>query len=193
MQQQEAHSVVTALTNGKASRINVPVLEAVLANIKSTTFATLVQSSQVKIAKKHGQEIYKITQQQITLNNGKSSLYVNAVNRECEVEHAPIPSKYDSVNGSYSLCTLKSDPSKQYIQALINKCNSSIYYCMKTQQIVDKTHVAQYLGPKAAELLLNPPKKTEVKHAGIEHSVQFRVFALVNIYSLNINKQKLLK
>lgn len=189
-----AKNIVSQLSN---NTIQTQAIIDALANIKSTTFATLTQASQVKTAAKHkDQNIYKITVQNVTLCNSNSSLYNNAVTREVvATEQADaftaIPSNYDMINESYSVVSLKSNPSKHYLRAIVIRCLEVVYYCANTDRVLSKEEVAEYLTASAREQLLNPPAKTVVKHSNIEHSVTVRTFAIENIHSININKQSL--
>jgi hypothetical protein len=189
-----AQNIVTALSNNS---IETQAIIDALANVTSTTFATLTQASRVKTAAKHNnQNIYKITVQNVTLCNSTSSLYNNAVTREVvATEQAQaftaMPSNYDMIDGSYSVVSLKSNPAKHYLRAIVNKCLEVVYYCANTNRVLTKEEVAEYLTASAAKQLLAPATKTVVQHANIEHTVTVRTFAIENIYSINLNKQAL--
>lgn len=189
-----ANQIITALQNDN-SNINLETITDALKNVASTTFATLTQASKISTAAKHNnQALYKITRQNVILNNGESSLYENKVKRDVQEAFKAIASHYEAVNGSYSVCALKSDTNKHYLRAIVNKALEVIYYDFINDQIVDKEFIAQYLAPAAAKKLLAPKKPTFIKHANIEltENIIIRNFSLKNIYSININKKSLI-
>jgi hypothetical protein len=192
-----APQIVTDLQT-ETSLINVASIQEALQNVASTTFATLTQASPIKTALKLNQNFFKITVQNVVLNNGGSSLYTNAVNKELnasqeDVQEAfkALASHYEQVNGSYSVCALKSDTSKHYLRAVVNKALEVIFFDANKMEVVTREHVASFLAPAASKKLLETKKTTYVQHSDISHKVIVRTFALKNIHSLNINKQKL--
>jgi hypothetical protein len=186
-----AQQIVNTVTD-TTSTITASQIVQALRTVKGATFATLTQASQVKTAAAHrSQNIYKITVQNVTLCNSDASLYSNAVARETEQAFTAMPSNYDMINNSYSVCSLKSNPAKHYLRAIVNKCLQVAYYCANTNAIVSKADVAPYLTNSAREQLLNPSTSTHVAHADVVHTVTARTFALQNIYSINVNKQSL--
>lgn len=193
--QAQAQNIVNTVTNNNT--VTAAQIAHAMQNVKSTTFATVTQCSKVKTAAKHSaQNIFKITIQNLTLCNSASSIYSNSVNKHVQATQqaqafTALASNYVMLNNSYSLCALKSNTSKHYLRAIVNKCLTSVYYCANTQQFLTKQQVAQYLTASAANKLLNTQQQTTVKHANITHNVTVRTFALQNIYSLNINKQQL--
>ena len=173
------------------SKITVDAIAKALGNIKSTSFVVLTQMSEVKIAKKHSQNIVKLTRQSLTVNVGKTSLYVNAISKELGEQYQPLPSHYQAIDDSYSLCELISDPSRKYIRASVNQCYDSEYFDINTGEYITKERVAQYLAPAAREKLLNPTKSTYVKHADISHNNIHRNFLLSGIHTISLNNQTL--
>ncbi len=200
MQNNQARDIVNTLLATQAdqsSNITAETLAAALSTVRSTTFATLTQASTVKTAAKHSdQRIYKITVQNVTVCNSASSLYNNAVTREAQATEqaqafTSLPSNYDMIDNSYSIVSLKSQPSKQYLRAIVNRAIQSVFYCANTDRMLSKEQVAEYLTKSAADKLLNPAASTHVQHADVTHTVTARTFALHNIYSINVNKQTL--
>lgn len=183
----QAQNIVSTLAH---SHVTLDQIQQALSTVNSTTFATLTQASQVKTAAAHrDQRIFKITVQNVTLCNSDASLYNRAVTREAQrTEQADaftsMPSNYDAINGSYSVVSLKSNPDKHYLRAIVNRAIESVYYCAKQQ-------VAEYLTKSAREQLLNPSTSTHVQHADVTHTVTARTFALQNIYSINVNREQL--
>ena len=185
-----AKQIITDLQKPN-SKITSEKLEKVLGNIKSTSFATVTQASLVKLAKKHNQHIVKLTRQSLTINCGPSSLYVNAVSKEQGEQYQPLPSHYQAINDSYSLCELKSDPARKYIRASVNQCYDVKYYDVNAGKYITKEKVAAFLSPSARENLLNPSKETHVKHSDTTHHNTHRNFALTNIHSIALNNTTL--
>lgn len=190
-----AQNIVNTLNAKQAantSGINVANIINALANIKSTTFATLTQASKVKTAAKHNaQNIFKITVQNVTLCNSNASIYSNAVSKQTQDTFTALPSNYEMIDNSYSVCALKSNTSKHYLRAIVNRALQVVYYCANTNTVLSKEQVAEYLTKSAADKLLNPVASTHVQHADVTHTVTARTFALQNIYSINVNKQTL--
>ena len=177
------------------SNINVVSIMQALKDVKSTTFATLTQASEIGLAAAHKatQSLFKVTVQNVVLNNSPASLYNNAVNKEVnDLEEAfqGLASHYEQINDSYSVCALKSDTNKHYLRAIVNTAKV-IYFDANTQQEITKEHVAQFLAPAAAKKLLAPSKVNVIKHADISHTVTVRNFALKNIHSINLTKNQL--
>lgn len=177
------------------SKIDVVSIINALNGVEATTFATLTQASRVALAAKNDHKnFYKITVQNVTLCNSSAGMYVNKVNRENlegVKDFEALPSNYVMIGDSYSVCALKSDTSKHYLRAIVNKCIESVYIDMDRGVLISKEEVAKYCTLSAAEKILNPSSETHVKHANVTHSVIVRTFALKNIYSINVNKQAL--
>lgn len=195
-----AQTIVNTLNAKQAnntSNINLATVTNALSSIKSTTFATLTQASPVTLnAQLKTLNYYKITVQNVTLCNSSASLYTNAVTREVIATHqaeafTAVASNYTQINNSYSVVALKTNTSKHYLQAIVNKCLQSVYYCASTNAFVSKEHIASYLSENASSKLLRTSKATTVQHADVTHTVTARTFALANIYNINVNKQTL--
>lgn len=189
-------------TANNTSGVNVTNIINALANVKSTTFATLTQASKVSVSAKHKEQIiYKLTVQNVTLCNSNASLYENAVNRSVKKasetlnttaeEFTSLPSNYVMINDSYSVCALKSNTNKHYLRATVNKCLETAYYCVNTNKLLSKEQVAEFLTPSAAKTLLRVNTSQHIKHADVVHAVTVRSFSLANIYSINVAKQTL--
>lgn len=191
MNAQEAGNIVNTLQATTNSNINVVNIINALRGVEATTFATLTQASEVKLAAGASKSFYKVTVQNVTLCNSDSGLYTNKVRREADADFTALPSHYEMINGSYSVCALKSNTNKHYLRAIVNKCISSVYYDADTGSIVSKEEVAKHCTPSAAKKMLDTSKETYVAHADVTHSVIIRTFALENIYSINVNKQAL--
>ena len=187
----DANKIINDL-NKPNSKITVNALSKALENVKGATFATLTQASEVKIAKKHNQHIVKLTRQSLTITAGTTSnLYVNAVSKELGEQYQPLPSHYEAINDSYSLCALKSDPTRQYIRASVNQCYDSEYYDVNKGEYITKERVAEFLAPSAREKLLNPKKETYIQHADVTHTNIHRNFSLENIHSISLGNTTL--
>jgi hypothetical protein len=194
---QQIVNTLNAKQASNTSNINVTSIINALANINSTTFATLTQASKVATASAHkAQNIYKLTVQNVTLCNSNASLYSNAVAREAVATaqadaFTALPSNYTMIDNSYSVCALTSNTNKHYLRAIVNKCLQVTYYCANTNALLSKEEVAQYLTASASKQLLTPSTSTHVQHANVTHTVTARTFSLQNIYSINVNKQTL--
>lgn len=197
--------IVTALNKAQAnnnSNINVNNVISALSNVTSATFATLTQASKVSTAAAHkAQNIYKITVQNVTLCNSNASLYNNAVNKQVTQASATsntqaqaftaLASNYTMLNNSYSVVALKSNASKHYLRAIVNKALAVAYYCVNTNTLLTKQQVAHYLTASASKALLSTAHANVVQHANVVHNVTVRSFALANIYNINVAKQTL--
>jgi len=189
-QAQNIVNTVTSKAANNTSNINIVSLTNLLTSTKSTTFANITQASKVKTASAHkAQNIYKITVQNVTLCNSAASLYSNAVNKQVSSTFTALASNYTMLNNSYSIVALTSNLNKHYVRAIVNKCNSSVYYCANTNKFLAKHVLAQYLTASAARTLLSNNKVNTVQHANVQHTVTARTFSLSNVYSITANKQ----
>ena len=196
-----AQNIVNTLNAKQAntsSNINLATVTNALSSVKSTTFATLTQASKVTLnAQLKTLNYYKITVQNVTLCNSSASIYTNAVNKQLNAQDVQaqvfkaVASNYTQINNSYSVVALKSNTNKHYLQAIVNNCLQSVYYCASTNTFVSKQHIANYLSANASAKFLNTSKATTVQHANVTHTVTARTFALANIYNINVNKQSL--
>lgn len=177
-----------------AAKINTAQIEAALTGVNGATFASVTALTPVKLAAaatKQGVIAYKVARYSVTLCNSEASLYQNAVKREINGDFKAKRSPYQSINGCYSLVELTSNTTRKYLRGNHNATHESHYIMSvdnKPFQIVKKADIAAYMSKKAGENFLNPPKKTVVKHAGIEHSIKPVVFQLENIINLTVNK-----
>jgi phenylpyruvate tautomerase PptA (4-oxalocrotonate tautomerase family) len=166
-------------------------VNAMLANVHGTTFATIVQVTKVATAAAHkAVTINKVTEASVHLfNNIKefTSVYANAVKRDAGVTEFTVQDNYFEHTDCYSVVKHKTKEA-YYLYAIYNKATS--VYVMDGKELT-KAEVAEYMTPSAARALLNPQPTHNVLN-DVEHSVAVRTVALANIVSIVANKQLLI-
>lgn len=199
MQANEALQAI-ALHNTGASICKEQVA-ALLANVKGTTFATIVQVTKVATAAKHkAVTIKKVTEARVQLFNNISehtSVWANAVKRSAaknddndaaNIEAFTAQSNWFEHTDCYSVVKHKTKEA-YYLYAIYN--NAEAVYMMDGKE-VSKAEVAQYLTPAAARDLLEPFDATLNVTHDVLHTAVCRATALENIISIVANKQLLI-
>jgi len=177
-------------------------VKALLADVRGTTFASIVQVTDVKLAAAHkAVSIKKVTEASVQLFNNLSeftSVYTNAVKRSASkiadndaqlVSQFAAQENWFAHTDCYSLVKHKTKDA-HYLYAIYNKA-ASVY--VKDGAELTKHEVAEYMTPSAARDLLEPyDHNLNVGH-DVLHDVQVRVVALQNIVSIVAQKQLLIK
>lgn len=183
-------------------RITPADISTMLAAVKGTTFASIVQVTKVATAAKHkALTINKVTEAQVQLFNNVNeftSVYANAVKRsaakQADNDQAAVAAFTAQENwfehtACYSVVKHKTKDA-YYLYAIYNSAKA--VYVMDGKELT-KTEVAEYLTPAAAKDLLQPyDAALNVTH-DILHTVAVRVTALENVVSIVAQKQLLIK
>lgn len=177
-------------------------VKSLLANVRGTTFANIVQVTDVKLAAAHKTvSIKKVTEASVQLFNNLSeftSVYANAVKRSAAkiadndaalVAQFTAQENWFEHTDTYSLVKHKTKDA-YYLYAIYNTAKS--VYVMDGTQIT-KQEVAKYMTPAAARDLLEPYDHNLNVGQDVLHDVQVRVVALANIVSIIAQKQLLIK
>lgn len=195
-------TALQALALHNTAQAIVPAqIEALLAAVRGTTFANIVQVTPAALAAKHKHvTISKVTEASVQLFNNLNeytSVYANAVKRsalkiadndkEAVEDFVPQAAWFEHTQ-CYSIVKHKTKE-QYYLYAIYN--NAESVYIMDGREL-SKHEVAQYMTPAAARDLLQPYDAVlNVKH-DILHNVTLRAVALCNIVSIVAQKQLLI-
>jgi hypothetical protein len=191
-----------AITQRNSSNSITPAdVVQLLANVKGTTLASIVQVTQVKTAAAHKAEnVQKVTAASVQLfNNVKdfANVYAAAVKRSAgniadndatKVNNFEQQDSYFAHTSTFSLVQHKTDASKFYLYAIYNNADS-LYFINNT--LATKQEVAQLLTPAAARDLLNPTNVVHNVTNDVMHTVQVRTISLDSIVQLKAQRQTL--
>lgn len=174
-------------------------VEQMLQNVKGTTFASIVQVTQVKTAAAHkDRNVQKVTQASVQLFNNVQdykNVYAAAVmrsaaqiadNSAADVQAFKQQDSYFAHTNTFSLVQHKTDATKYYLYAIYNNANS--LYFIDGQQAT-KAEVAALLTASAAKDLLNSSNVVHNVANDIMHTVQVRTIALSSIVELKAMRQ----
>lgn len=199
MQASEALQAIALHNTGNS--IRKEQISDMLAAVRGTTFASIVQVTKVATAAKHrAVTIKKVTEAQVQLFNNISehtSVWANAVKRSASklagndttaIENFTAQSTWFEHTDCYSIVKHKSKE-QFYLYAIYNT-GKSVY--MLDGNEVTKAEVAEYLTPAEADKLLNGDSRTVNVTHDIEHSAICRAVALENIISIVAQKQLLI-
>lgn len=197
---QTAKAALTDRANNKF--ITAADVEHVLANVKGTTLASIVQVTNVaSVAAAHkANKVQKVTQASIQLFNNVAdynNVYAAAVKRTAAkiadndaaaVAGFETQENYFTHTATFSLVQNKKDATKYYLFAIYNNADS-IYFI--NNSVATKQEVAALLQPAAAKKLLEDNTVVHNKTHDIMHTVQVRTIALDSIVQLKAMKQVL--
>jgi cobalamin biosynthesis Mg chelatase CobN len=96
--------------------------------------------------------------------------------------YVPRESKYTHSAEAYAAMTLKTDPSKEYLYTIQDKCTKSIIMDADTGKQMTREEVAELCTPSAAKKIMGDfsTEKTNKKY-GISHDVMVRTISINNI------------
>ena len=187
--------------HNSANVITPANVSALLATVRGTTLANIVQVTDVKLAAAHQLvSIKKVTEANVQLFNNLNeftSVYANAVKRSASkladndaaaVEAFTAQSNYFEHTDCYSVVKHKTKEA-YYLYAIYNNAKS-VYVCNGKQMTT--AEVAEYMTPSAAKDLLNPYDATLNVTHDVLHNVTVRTVALCNIVSIAAAKQLLM-
>lgn len=188
---QQALQYMQQKQNGVA--ITQQDVEQLLAQVRGTTFAGLVQITPVAPAAAHkGLVISKVTVANVQLFNNLADFtnaYENAVRRSAAKlqNDAQAVAQFESQGNwfTHTQCysiVKHNTKNDVYLFAIYN--NSASVYVMDGT-VVDKRHVAQFLTPSAAKQLLEPEDVVHNVTHDITHSVHVRTTKLDNVVSIS--------
>jgi phenylpyruvate tautomerase PptA (4-oxalocrotonate tautomerase family) len=199
MQATEALQAIALHNSGNS--IRKEQVADMLAQVRGTTFASIVQVTKVALAAKHKAiTIKKVTEASVQLFNNISehtSVWANAVKRSASkltgndaeaVAGFEAQSNWFEHTDCYSVVKHKTQD-KYYLYAIYNSGNA--VYMMDGNEL-SKDEVAQYMTPAAARDLLDTDNRTVNVTHDIEHSAVCRATSLENIVSIVAQKQLLI-
>lgn len=165
----------------QAQQVKNSIVIAQLLNGKSTTFAQIKYTTEVKTsAANKARKVLKHTDANVQLfSNIKAatSVFSNAVRKQSNVAEFTAQSTYYEHTACYSIVQHKTQP-KLYLYAIFN--NSKSEYTIDGVPAT-KEDVAELLTPAAARDLLAPSKPVYNATYDIEHNVIVRTVGLHNI------------
>jgi hypothetical protein len=181
------------------NRICHGTITLLLQGVKGTTFARLVQCTNVPLAAAHkGQSVVKVTLANVQLFNGLNeftSAYGNAVKRSAgkilgndarDVEgFVPSPNYFEHTS-CYSLVEHKVHRGQYYLYAIYNDA-ASVY--LHNGSVASIQQVADMLTPANRLKLLHPDNTVENATHRITHAVTVRTTKLESIVSLSVQRQ----
>lgn len=200
MQTLQQLAVATVQAQQTGVSITAQDVTNLLANVKGTTFASMITVTKVALAAAHKAEnIYKVTAAQVQLFNNINdftNVYENAVKRSASkdasndttsVESFQAQDSYFFHTDCYSVVQHKTDASKMYLFAIYNGAES-VY--VHNGAIVSKADVATYCTPSEAKKLFSDGTVYNVAN-NITHSVAVRTIGMNSIVELKAMKQVL--
>jgi phenylpyruvate tautomerase PptA (4-oxalocrotonate tautomerase family) len=199
MQAYEALQAIALHNSGNS--IRKEQVSDMLAQVRGTTMASIVQVTKVALAAKHkAVTIKKVTEASVQLFNNISehtSVWANAVKRSASknadndkenIEGFEAQSTWFEHTDCYSIVKHKSKEA-YYLYAIYNTGNA--VYMMDGNE-VSKDEVAAYMTPAAAKDLLQPYDATLNVTHDVLHNAVCRATALENIVSIVAQKQLLI-
>lgn len=190
----------TAQANTQQTAQNTAsAVQAMLANTK-TTFAHVVQVTQVKTAAAHKQQtILKVSSVNVMLSTCANT-YTNAVKNSAAKQATNSTNNVNNFKASKASFTRTScaaiahSNKTQALQLVylafnnVKSANKTYYICANTMQVLSKEQVAQYLTASAAKQLLNKQTTVTNKTHNIVHTVHTRSVNMHNVISVTANK-----
>lgn len=199
----DTQTAKAALTDKANNVVITPQqIEAMLANVKGTTLASIVQVTDVAsvAAANKANKVQKVTQARIQLFNNVAdykNVYTAAVKRtaaaiadndQAAVAGFEQQDNYFEHTATFSLVKHKTQQDKFYLFAIYNNADS-MYFINNSP--ASKQQVAALLQPAAAKKLLEDTSVVHNKANDILHTVQVRTIALASIVQLKAMKQVL--
>jgi hypothetical protein len=165
-----------------------------------TTFANVVQVTQVATSAKYrALTILKVSSVN-ALFSSSASTYTNAVKNSASkhaVNNAGNVQDFTASRASFTRTSIASIAHSNKTSALqivyltfsnMRSANKTFYVCGQTLQVLCKNTVAQYLTASASNALLNPSNTIHNVTNDVTHSVHTRSVNMHNVLSITANK-----
>ncbi len=179
--------------HANSNSISQQDVETLLADVRGTTFAQIVQVTPVATAAAHkAVPVRKVTVANVQLFNNirDFNIYASAVKRSAAKLHESDPADvatfvtsetWHEHTSCYSVVEHKTKRGQFYLYAIYNRAESLLFI---GNDVASKEQVAQLLTPSAAKSLLQDNSEVHNVSNNVTHSVIVRTTALANIVSI---------
>lgn len=170
--------------------ITLQDIQALLADVKGTTFAQVSYETDVKpaAANKH-RSIRKLTSASIQLFAGLKdfAVYKRQVERKADIEDFQVSDTWFHHTPCFSVVEHK-QTGKHYLYAIFNSAHSTF---MIDGAYATRAEVAALLTPSAAKTLLDDSGEVYNKTNDVTHNVICRTVALENVKAIRAVRQEI--